>query len=171
MPITDNRDGVGFYRIVILQCLTQKVNDMKRAECQDLDRVLEAAVVVTWPDLIAVGDSGIVHLEYDFGARGNITFLQVWLSQTRGVWHLVYSYFGSTFDQRGIQFENGYRSPRLAETLNSVMHHQDAFLPPPNLGRPGLLQITTPSEKERVAAAISIREAFDQVASTELALV
>jgi hypothetical protein len=142
---------------------------MNRAECQNLDRVLEAAVVVTWPDLIPGADSGIVHVEYDFGSRGSIAFLQVWLSQTRGVWHLVYSYSGSTFDQRDIQFDNNDCSQRLAETLDSVMHHQDAFLPPPNLGRQGLLQITTPAEKERAAAAISIKEALDQVASAELA--
>ena len=144
---------------------------MDRPECQNLDRVLDAAVIVTWPDLITLGHSGIVHVEYDFGVKGNITFLQVWLSQSRGVWHLVYSYFGPTFDQREIQFDNGYRSERLAETLDSVMHHQEAFLLPTNLGRQGLLQITTPTEKERAAAAISIREAFDQVSTTELALV
>jgi hypothetical protein len=144
---------------------------MNKTEGQRLDRVLEAAVIMTWPDLVAEGECGLVHVEYDFGDRGGITFLQVWLSQTRGVWHLVCSYFGSTFDQRGIQFENGYASERLAETLNSVMHYQDMLLPPPNLGRQGLLQITTPSEKERAAATILIREALDRVGSTELALV
>ena len=144
---------------------------MSNAESRNIDRVLEAAVVVTWPDLISEGDSGIVHVEYDFGTDGHITFLQVWLSQTRGVCNLVYSFFGSTFDQREIHFASRYRSERLAETLNSVMQHQDEFLPPPNLGRRGLLQITTPSENERIAATISIREAFDQVSSTALALV
>jgi len=51
---------------------------MDRPECQNLDRVLDAAVIVTWPDLITLGHSGIVHVEYDFGVKGNITFLQVW---------------------------------------------------------------------------------------------
>jgi hypothetical protein len=144
---------------------------MNRAQCQSLDRVLEAAVIMTWSDLIPAGDSGVIHIEYDVGNRGNISFLQVWLSQTRGVWRLVCSYLVSTFDQPDIQFENGYGSERLTEALNSVMHHQDAFLPPAKLGRQGLLQITTPSEKEHAAAAILIREALDRVGSTELALV
>jgi len=49
---------------------------MDRPECQNLDRVLDAAVIVTWPDLITLGHSGIVHVEYDFGVKGNITFLR-----------------------------------------------------------------------------------------------
>src|SRR5215472_10281906 len=105
---------------------------MNKIECQRLDRVLEAAVIMTWPDLIAADESGFIHVEYDFGDRDNVTFLQVWLSQTGGVWRLVCSYFGSTFDQRDIQFETDYGSERLRGVLNFVMHHQDAFLPPPN---------------------------------------
>lgn len=144
---------------------------MDTTECQRLDRILEAAVIVSWPNLIAEGPSELVHVEYDFGDRGNVTFLQIWSSRTRGAWRLVCSYFGSTLHQRDIEFENDYASEQLAETLNSVMHHQDAFLPPPNLGRQGLLQITSPSERERTAAATLIKEALDQICVAELALV
>ena len=143
---------------------------MNESESQRLDRILEAAVIMSWPDLMAEGEAGLVHVEYDCGDRANIIFLQVWLSQNRGLWHLVCSYFGSIFDQRDVRFENGYSSERLAEVLNSVMRHQDAFLTPPNLGRQGLLQIGTPSSKERSAAAALIQEALDRVGSTELAL-
>ena len=140
---------------------------MSEMECQQLDRILEAAVIVSWPELIADSASGSVHVEYDFGPDGEVIFLRIWLSETRGVWHLVCSCCLPTSGSRDryVQFENGYASERLAETLNFAMHHQDVFLPSPNLGRQGLLQIANPSEKERANAAASIREAFDTAGS------
>lgn len=140
---------------------------MSETECQQLDRILEAAVIVSWPELMAESESGSVHVEYDFGPRGEVTFLRIWLSETRGVWHLVCSYCASTsgLRNRSIQFDNGYASERLAETLEVAMRHQDIFLPPPNLGRQGLLQITPPSEKERADAILLIKEVFDAVKS------
>jgi hypothetical protein len=41
------------------------------------------------------------------------------------------------------------------------MQHQDSFAPVSNLGRQGLLQITTPTQEERTAAAALISEVFD----------
>jgi hypothetical protein len=140
---------------------------MKRLE---LDRVLEAAVILSWPDLMPNSESGLVHVEYDLGTTGEIGFLQVWSSEVRGFWHLVCTYSSSP-QKNDIQFENGYSSKRLAEILNSVMSHQDIFQPPPDLGRQGLLQIAPPSEKERIAARVLITEALDRVGSSELALV
>ena len=54
---------------------------------------------------------------------------------------------------------------RGRERIDSVMQHQHAFALPPNLGRQGLLQITTPTELESIAAAVSMREAVDCVSS------
>lgn len=140
---------------------------MSETECQQLDRILESTVIVSWPELMAESESGSVHVEYDFGPKSEITFVRIWLSETRGVWHLVCSYSVSTSGPRKshIQFENGYVSERLAETLNFAIQHQDIFLPPPNLGRQGLLQIGSPSEKERAAAITLIDEAFHVVRS------
>lgn len=140
-----------------------KAMNMSETECPQLDRLLEAAVIVSWPELIADGASGSVHVEYDFGPHGEVIFLRVWLSETGGVWYLVCSCSGSR--GRCLQFENGYASERLAETLNFAMHHQNIFPPSPNLGRQGLLQIANPSEKERANATALIREAFDAVGS------
>jgi len=120
---------------------------------------------VSWPELMADGDPGSIHVEYDFGPKGEVTFVRILLSKTRGVWHLVCSYSLSTSGPRNshIQFENGYVSERLAETVNFAMQHQDIFLPPPNLGRQGLLQIAPPSEKERAAASALIKEVSDAI--------
>lgn len=142
----------------------EKAMNMSETECQQLDRILEAAVIVSWPELMADGEPGSIHVEYDFGPKGEVSLLRIWLSQTRGVWHLVCSYSDSTSGRnRSIQFENGYASERLAETFTFAMRHQDIFLPPPNLGRQGLLQIAAPSEKERASAITLIKEAFDVV--------
>jgi hypothetical protein len=45
------------------------------------------------------------------------------------------------------------------------MQYQDAFLLPPNLGRQGLLQITTPTEKDSAQATAMVSEAFEHVNS------
>jgi len=41
------------------------------------------------------------------------------------------------------------------------MQHQNSFVLPPNLGRQGLLQISTPTAEETAAAAALIKIAFD----------
>jgi hypothetical protein len=66
----------------------------------------------------------------------------------------------NTFHRIGVRFENGYQSEGLARILEFVMQHQNSFVPPPNLGRQGLLQIPTPTEKESAAGAIAVNEAI-----------
>jgi hypothetical protein len=71
----------------------------------------------------------------------------------------------STFHGTGISFDNGYQSEGLAHILGFVMQHQDAFVLPPNLGRQGLLQISTPTLEESTAATVSVNHAFDCLGS------
>jgi len=71
----------------------------------------------------------------------------------------------SKLHDSGVHFDNGYQYEGLARNLAVVMQHQYAFALPPNLGRQGLLQITTPTETESIAAAASMRDAFDCVSS------
>jgi len=134
---------------------------MKLNQVQDLERVLEAAVVVSWADLIHGVQSGVVHIEYGFSPSGTLDDLQVWSSIRRGYWLLACSYRMSPFQVHGVHFDNGYQSEGLAHNLGVVMQHQNAFTLPPNLGRRGLLQITTPTEKESIAAVASIKDASD----------
>jgi len=46
------------------------------------------------------------------------------------------------------------------------MQHQNSFVLPPNLGRQGLIQISTPTVEESAAAAALIDVAFDGLASS-----
>jgi len=134
---------------------------------QNLDQVLESAVVANWADLMRGAQSGLIHLEYGFAPSGTLDHLQVWSSITRGHWLLACAYRMSDSESHdtGVRFDNGYESEGLAHILELVIAHQNAFAAPRNLGRAGLLQIATPTPKETSAAAASISEAFDHSSS------
>jgi len=148
---------------------------MKSNENQSLDRTLESAIAVSWTDLMHDAPAGLIHIEYSFVPGGMLDYLKVWSSLTRGHWLLVCEYWMSetTFHGTGVRFDNGYESEHLAQILESVMQHQNFFVLPANLGRQGLLQISTPTEEQRSAAGAWIHDAFERLGSTlaEAALV
>jgi len=133
----------------------------------NLERILESAVVMSWDDLMRGAHAGVIHIEYGFAAVGTLDYLKVWSSLTRGHWVLACEYWMSanTFHAAGLGFDNGYQSEGLAHILQVAMQHQNSFVLPPNLGRQGLLQISTPTAEESVAAAALINEAFDRLAA------
>jgi len=63
---------------------------MKLYQDQNLERVLESAVVASWADLMRGRQNGLIHIEYGFAASGTLDHLQVWSSIKRGYW-LLYS--------------------------------------------------------------------------------
>jgi hypothetical protein len=140
---------------------------MKPYENQSLERILESAILVSWADLMRGAQTGLIHIEYGFAAGGTLDYLQVWSSITRGHWLLACGYrmSASKFHGTGVHFDNQYQSEGLAHILEFVMQHQTAFVLPPDCGRLGLLQIPTPTEEESMAAAASVREAFDRFGS------
>jgi hypothetical protein len=134
---------------------------MKPYENQSLERILESAILVSWADLMRGAQTGLI------AAGGTLDYLQVWSSITRGHWLLACGYrmSASKFHGTGVHFDNQYQSEGLAHILEFVMQHQTAFVLPPDCGRLGLLQIPTPTEEESIAAAASVREAFDRFGS------
>jgi len=140
---------------------------MKLEAKQNLEQVLESAVIVSWTELMRGAQSGLIHIEYGFVPSGTLDYLQVWSSVTRGHWLLACAYWmsASTFHDAGAHFDNGYQSKGLADILEAVMQNQNSFALPPDLGRQGLLQITMPTEEESTIAAASVREAQDRVNS------
>ena len=133
----------------------------------NLERILESAVVISWDDLMRSTDTGLIHIEYGFADRGTLDYLKVWSSLSRGHWLLACEYWMSAnaFHGAGVGFENGYKSEGLAHILEIAMQHQDSFVLPPNVGRQGLLQFSTPTKEESEAAAAVINVAFDRLAS------
>jgi hypothetical protein len=140
---------------------------MNHSENPSFDRTLEAAVIVNWADLMRGTQTGLVHIEYGFAPSGTVDYLKVWSSITRGHWLLACEYWmsESTFHAAGIRYDNGYQSQGLANTLDSVMQNQNLFTLPPNAGRQGLLQISTPSQEESTAAATALSLASDHAQS------
>lgn len=132
-----------------------------------LERILESAIVASWPDLTRGTSVGLIHIEYGFAAGGTLDYLKVLSSPTRGHWLLTCEYWMSAnnFHSAGIGFEKGYRSESLAQMLEVAMQHQNSFLLPPNRGRQGLLQISTPTAEEIAASAAVINLAFDRLNS------
>jgi hypothetical protein len=140
---------------------------MKPNAKQSLERILESAIVVSWADLMRGAHTGLVHLKYGFAASGTLDYLQVWSSITRGHWLLVCGYWmsASKFHGNGVHFDNKYQSAGLAHILESVMQHQIAFVLPPNLGRQGLLQISTPTQEASKAASAYVGETLARLDS------
>ena len=133
---------------------------------ENLEHILECAVVVNWADLMR-GRSGLIHIEYEFAPSGALDYLKVLSSVRRGYWLLACTYWMSASESHdaGVHFDNGYKSEGLAHILEVVMQHQNLFRLPQNLGRQGLLRIETPTEKENKAAAALINDAVDRVNS------
>jgi hypothetical protein len=134
---------------------------------RSLDHILESAVISSWTALTGGAQTGLIHIEYGFAAGGTLDYLKIWSSLTRGHWLLACEYWmsTSTFHGTGVRFDNGYESQGLAHILEFVMQHQNSFVLPSNLGRQGLLQISTPTAEDSVAAAAMINETFDRLAS------
>jgi hypothetical protein len=140
---------------------------MKSAVNQSLEHTLESAVIVSWADLMHDAETGLIHIEYGFAPTGTLDYLKVWSSLTRGHWLLACEYWmsESTFHGAGVRFDNGYESEGLSNILERVMQHQSSFALPNDMGRQGLLQISTPTEEESEAAAEWIRDSFDRLGS------
>jgi hypothetical protein len=143
-------------------------SELMKIDEKSLEQILESAIVVSWADLMHGAPTGLIHIEYGFAAGSTLDYLKVWSSITPGHWLLACEYWmsASTFHVAGAHFDNGYQSEGLARTLEFVMQHQNSFVLPPNLGRQGLLQISTPTEDESAAAAASVNKISGRLGST-----
>src|SRR5689334_18126159 len=98
----------------------------------NLERILESAIVASWPDLMRGTRAGLIHIEYGFAVGGTLDYLKVWSSLTRGHWLLAceYQMSANNFHSAGITFENEYQSEGLAQILDYAMQHQNTFVLP-----------------------------------------
>jgi hypothetical protein len=132
---------------------------MSRA-IRNLDQTLEAAVVVAWDDLVQAGKPGLAHIRYRFAADHSLADLEVWVAEISGHWMLVCRYPGaSAAGNRNLTFSNGYRSDLLAQFLDFIIGHQDAFACAPLLDRDSLVQVQVPTGDEKARALKLMNEA------------
>jgi hypothetical protein len=127
----------------------------------DLDRALELAVVSSWDDLVNLGESCSIHVEYRNISELRLNSVEVWKIKNRGNGTLVCRYTISRTDSSPVapeiletRFANNYRSTILADNLDFIMRNQEQFSRHPDRSIHGLVQIDLPSEEERKSAAI-----------------
>ena len=98
--------------------------------------------------------SGQIHIEYHVEARGSVEFVKVWGSPIRGCWNLICEHWMLWADshQGGLHFDNGYKSDRLAKTLDTIMQHQGIFLVGAVPGKDRMIQVHPPTDDDRVSA-------------------
>jgi hypothetical protein len=130
----------------------------KTQQQRSFARLLKSAVVQSWTDLISDGQSGIVHLDCRFGYENAVEHLTIWVATERGEWRLAgeYSLSRAKKSLTGMSFESSYRSEKLACTLDTILEHQHSFVPLPNPGRDGLIEVEQPTKRERRMAENTI---------------
>ena len=128
---------------------------------QNLEQMLESAIVVSWDDLMPAGTSGAIHVQYRFARDHSLANLQVWASEIRGHWMLVCEYLGVPSIRKEIHltFSNSYRSDLLTQLLEFVVENQNKFARAPELNRDSLVQVQVPTGDEKAQALKLVNEA------------
>jgi hypothetical protein len=127
--------------------------------------MLESVMVLSWPDVMKEHPSGLLHVEYRTGPDDLIEYLKVFSSGVRGYWRLVCEYWVSALwsHEIGLSFNAGFSSARMAEMLEFVMDHQEAFLRRSTPTHDLLLQVNPPTEQETTIAKECMREAVQSI--------
>lgn len=130
------------------------------------DAVLAGALVLCWDDLILNTHPGSIHAEYHVEPFGSVEFIKVWTSITRGYWDLVCEHWmhSGALVRSGIRFANGYKSEGLRGMLESVMQHREVLLVGAAPGADRMIQVSQPTENEKVAAGAMMEVFRDQLA-------
>jgi hypothetical protein len=124
---------------------------------QSFSRLLKSAVVMNWTDFISEGQSGVVHVDCCFGDEQELNRLRIWVATEPGEWRLAGEYSTPRLKKSpmGMNFEGGFRSEKLARTLDTLFEHQHSFAPLPNPGRDGLIEVEQPTSRgKRMAEGV-----------------
>jgi hypothetical protein len=118
------------------------------------DDTLFNALVFNWNDLMPEAAAGQIQVEYQVGPAGGVEFVKVWGATIRGHWDLLCEHFmrSGTSNQSGLRFANGRNSDIFRGMLDSLMHHQELFLVEAAAGSDRMIQVSPPTDKERVSA-------------------
>jgi hypothetical protein len=127
----------------------------------ELDRALELAVVSSWEELVRLGESCSIHVDYKNLSKLPLNSVEVWMIKNRGYGRRVCSYTTSRSGSSAvppetleIRFVNNFRSNILAKNLNFIVRNQHQFSRLPDHSIHGWVQIDLPSEEEKKSAAV-----------------
>jgi len=115
---------------------------------------LSSALVFNWNDLMPQSAAGQIQIEYHVGSGGSVEFLKVWGAQVRGHWDLICSCWmhSNSSTLSGPQFANGHNSEIFRGMLDSIMQHQHLFLVETAPGADCVIQVSPPTDGERISA-------------------
>jgi hypothetical protein len=121
----------------------------------EMDEILADALVLNWGDVMPEPTSGLIHIEYHVEALGSVEFVKVWASTIWGYWNLVCEHWmrWNTYHQGGLNFSNGYKSDELSGMLDQIMQHQEIFLLSAAPCGDRMIQVSPPTDSERIAAS------------------
>lgn len=125
-------------------------------------QILESAVILSWKDLLHPSQRDLIQIEDYPGTHRS--YLRIWQLTGKGEWSLVCEHrfshlpVGATDD--GTTFSNGYHSAGLTAMLGVIMQHQDQFKPV-QPGSPNSTQVYLPTEKDTLAAAACMKQAYE----------
>jgi hypothetical protein len=135
----------------------------KRITKVQMDRVLASAVVLSWKDLLNVSQKGLIHVDYVPGPR--LQYLKIWKLAAAGSWNLICEYWmgqgEASTPVAGLTFSNDFHSEGLAQMLEVIMQHQGSFMASFGRAGAGLIQVTSPTEQDSLAASACMRDAYD----------
>ena len=118
------------------------------------NRMLSSALAFNWNDLMPESAAGQIQIEYHVGPGGSVEFVKVWGAKTRGHWDLICSCWmrSGSSTRSGPQFANGHKSDTFRGMLDSIMQHQELFRVETAPGTDCMIQVSPPTEKERISA-------------------
>lgn len=127
---------------------TTSTNDALR-----LDRVLEAAVVAHWNDLMPGSAArGAMEIVYGTATNHTLDYIKVLSSETRGHWNLVCEYWLKPLWSHsvGLSFASETHSAEFAASLSLMVKREAMFAELPSPDRS--IQILRPTPSEQAAA-------------------
>ncbi len=129
--------------------------------------MLANALAFNWNDLMPEAAAGQIQIEYHVGLGGGVEFVKVWGATARGHWDLICSYWmhSGSSRQSGLQFANGHKSDTFRGMLDSIMQHQGLFRIDTAPGTDCMIQVSPPTERERIAALTMMDVLRDRLSS------
>ena len=128
-----------------------------------IETLLTSAIVLSWDDL-QTEPQGLMHIEFVPGS--SIPFVKIWNRTGKGEWSLICEYWitghSNPTGMAGPSFSNGYHSAGLAGMLEFIMRHQSHFIASRVRPGGGMIQVTTPSEAEVLAATACMKQAYER---------
>ena len=135
--------------------------------CLPWKGMLSNAIIFNWNDLMPESAAGQIQIEYHVGTAGGVEFLKVWGATIRGHWDLICSYWmdSGSSKQSGLQFVDRHTSETFRGMLDSIMQHQDLFRVETAPGADCMIQVSPPTEKERISALKMVDVLRDRLSS------